>query len=755
MTTRIHLIFNAHLDPVWLWDWREGMNEGIQTCRTILDLMDEIPELTFIRGESAIYRHIEHHAPDVFRRIQGRIRDGRWDVVGGTYIQPDTNLPATETLCRQFEVGKAYFQDKFGIDVKVAWSADSFGHSAGLPEIMAPFGIKYFAFTRPFPGTLPMPKPFFWWQGPSGARVLAYRPPSGSYTTERNETTHRLDAVLQDSIRHGLNNVACFLGLGNHGGGATRVMVRDVRAWAAIHPDVEVVFSGLHRFFSDLEREINERSIDVPIHAGELGFTLRGCYATAARFKYAYRRAEAQLIRAETVGSHVAAFVGAKMTSLSRAWDTLLFNSFHDILPGTSIERSMDEQLMQLGGVIHAARDVELEAINRLAGEITAPVIRRDHDDSPLATRFVVINPNPVAFHGPLEFECALDYRPILPHGRPVESVRAQLRDETASVIPCQGIATEHAFARSLQWRRRVVTCVEIPPLSYRTFTLGLEDTGVWPEPATNPTDTRIASGGWRIETGPDDDCIKIFKDDQPAFGGGIRMVTFDDPYGSWGDFNDAKPTDPGSTVRHHWRVTQALVLERGPVRQSLWVRMSAGKSRCDFTLSLTESRNAVDVSVRLFWDERCARVNLVFPGCGNTGEFDVPGAVVRRDGAVGDVPGGKWVRASGTAGTIGFASDSLYAFNLLDGNFSATLARATRYADDSVQSEHDEPFRPVNDCGELKCELLLTNDARNLPTLAEHLARPVIVQMTPCAGGTHPASGPLPMISSRRGNVL
>src|SRR5688572_12082654 len=123
-----HLIPNAHLDPVWLWDWREGLNEGIITCRTILDLMDENDDLTFIRGEAAIYQHIEQNDPQTFKRIRKYVDKGRWDVVGGTWIQPDTNMPATETLARHFTVGQKYFESRFGKRVRVAWAADSFGH---------------------------------------------------------------------------------------------------------------------------------------------------------------------------------------------------------------------------------------------------------------------------------------------------------------------------------------------------------------------------------------------------------------------------------------------------------------------------------------------------------------------------------------------------------------------------------------------------------------------------------------------------
>ena len=108
--TTLHIIPNAHLDPVWLWDQREGLDQGIRTIRSVLDLMDEFPELTFVRGEAAIYRHLEETDPAAFARVLDRVREGRWDVVGGTWIQPDTNLAGAFTLRRPFETGLAYFQ---------------------------------------------------------------------------------------------------------------------------------------------------------------------------------------------------------------------------------------------------------------------------------------------------------------------------------------------------------------------------------------------------------------------------------------------------------------------------------------------------------------------------------------------------------------------------------------------------------------------------------------------------------------------
>jgi len=244
MTYVFHMIPNAHLDPVWQWDWREGFEEGISTCRTVLDLMDEDPELTFTRGEAAIYAYIAKHDSRTWKRIVQRIADGRWEVVGGTWVQADTNLPAIETFVRLYAEGQAELLRLTGKRPTVAWAADSFGHTAGLPEVMAQAGMTGFAFTRPDGNRVPLSKPAFWWEAPSGARVLAYRPVAGWYGTERGEMCGRLDALLNEAPKHGLRDVGLFFGLGNHGGGPTRRHLADLRAWVAKHPEVELRWDG-------------------------------------------------------------------------------------------------------------------------------------------------------------------------------------------------------------------------------------------------------------------------------------------------------------------------------------------------------------------------------------------------------------------------------------------------------------------------------------------------------------------------------
>ncbi|BDI34205.1 hypothetical protein CCAX7_62560 [Capsulimonas corticalis] len=740
-TYTFHLIANAHLDPVWLWDAREGLNEGAQTCRTLCDLLDEDPELTFIRGESAIYEHIERTDPALLERIRAFVKAGRWDVVGGTYIQPDTNLPATETLSRHFTRGLNYFQSRFGVRPRVAWAADSFGHSAGLPDILAAAGMEGFAFTRPAEGQFSLAKPAFWWRGPAGGCVLAYRPPAGWYGSEHDELPRRLDEALAAASSGDLENVGVFFGVGNHGGGPTRRQIADIRAWAASHPEARVVFSTLHSLFDALRAEAAAQGEGfLPVHTGELGFCLRGCYATSAKLKFSYRQTEALVSRADATTAAIAAALNQAPADLSEAWDAVLFNSFHDILPGTSIERALDEQLDQLGGARHTARTAEFEALNALARQVDMTVPAAG-GDLPTAVPFLIWNPHPFALDGPIELEGCLDYRPLWTYeGRPGE-VPLEVLGPDGKPAPYQRIETENQFTPNLPWRARVLVPVTLPPRGWAVYTLGWSEAA---EPVPNHGGARASSPGaiasevYSVEARIGDSHVQILRNGAPMLGAaGLSVETVEDPYGSWGDMGENPESLSLSDVRETWTVTHCRVLESGPERAKLWVRLAGGSSRLDFTFSVSHGRDAVDVAARLLWNERSARLKLVLPARAAEAEFDVPGGSITR-GPLGEVPGGRWVRTE----SLGFASDSLYAFDLKDGTLRATVCRATHYASDATLGADDEPWRPALDCGELRFRFLLTAGKSPLPHLARVLEQPPIVLIAPATPGPWARSG-------------
>ena len=778
--TTLHIIPNAHLDPVWLWDQREGLDQGIRTIRSVLDLMDEFPELTFVRGEAAIYRHVEETAPELMERIRKRIKEGRWDVVGGTWIQPDTNLPSAWTLRRQFDVGLAWFKSHLGVRPRVAWQADSFGHAAGLPDIMAAAGMESFAFWRPSPKLLPLPKQAFWWRGPSGGRVLCYRIETGWYGSGRDQIPGRLDATLAHAEETGLENAAVFLGLGDHGGGPSRRQILDVRAWAEAHPEAKVVWSGLHSFFAALRADAAAKGGDTyfPEVSGELNFTLRGCYTSCLRVKSAFRRAEAELATAEALGCG----------GLAAATRDLLFNSFHDILPGSCMERAVEAQLQQLGGVRDAARKA-LHAALRAIATATDTSVPKPRGDFPAALPFVVFNPHPWEYRGPLELEGCIDDRPD--YYKPYGGGQAPLvvRDPRGRRVPFQIVPPEAQFGDVI-WRSRVVFDARIPARGFAVYTMGW-DVGECHKSSLHIHDTNanvndgapgghalpvgaarrtarnlkfgscgqlsqlsivnnslrasaspreISNGLFSISARVGASGIRILRDGKPWLrGAGLRALLFRDAAGSWG--TDAPRQYDESVPPVPWRVERAEVVEQGPLRAALWVRLAGERSWLELTFRLFAGRDAIDCEARLLWNERAARLKLALPCGAVVADCAVPGSVVRRAAALGEVPFVPWARALDRTGrpVLGFASDALCGLDMERGALRPSVVRASGYAWAPRDGRPMEPWRPATDLGEHRFRFLLAPGDADILRLADELDMPPVVQMAHVS-----TSGPL-----------
>ncbi len=760
MPYTFHLIANAHLDPVWLWDWREGLNQGLTTCRTVLDLMDEDQELTLIRGEAFLYEHIERFDPETFARIKEYVSLGRWDVVGGTYVQPDTNMPATETFARHFLRGQRYFTSRFGQAPRIAWAADSFGHSAGMPEILAAAGVEGYAFSRPAALNTALEQsafgwqgangqPAFWWQAASGARVLAYRVPVGWYGSERDEMPRRLDGTLAAAAQGNLENIGVFYGLGDHGGGPTRRQISEIRAWVAQHPEVQVIHSGLHRLFASVRQEA-DRGGDgfLPTHQGEMNFCLRGCYVSAAKVKFPYRRLEAELSRAESTDSAISATLNVPPTDIHAVWDAVLFNSFHDILPGSSIERVLEDQIGQISGARYAAQAAEFASLTRLAMQIDTQTSAVE-GDYPSAVPLLVWNPHPYEYTGHVLMEAALDDRPIFGYAGRAGEVPLEVRGgPDRALMPFQKTGVANDVMGQLPWRAAVLVPVVLPPLGWSVMTLGYVEGAPQASAPDKPMATASApgvidNGLYSIRAQAGASSVSIFYQGRPLLqGDGLSAVTVEDPWGPWGGMLEEPDSLDLSAIRDVWKIDAVETKEAGPERASLWVRLLAGNSRLDLTFSLLRGRDAVDVAARVFWNERAARLKLVLPA-GDKAEFEVPGGSVTR-GPLGEVPGGRWVRVLGPHGSLGFASDALYGFDCRDGALRASVVRSGRYASDRALEASQEPSNPALDSGELQFRFLLTGSSALLPRLARELEQPPVVLQVPASPGRLPRSGSL-----------
>jgi alpha-mannosidase len=210
----LHMIGNAHMDPVWVWDWREGFGEVWSTFKSALDRIAEHEDVTFTASSAAYYSWIERHDPAMFESIKAAVASGRWFFVGGMWIEPDCNIPSGESLCRQLLYGQRYFQRAFGSLATIGYNVDSFGHAAGLPGILRGAGLDAYVMMRPADHEKAMPANAFLWSDPSGCAIAAYRIPGNYETDSVDALAANVESASELSRVQGTPQM-CFFGVGD------------------------------------------------------------------------------------------------------------------------------------------------------------------------------------------------------------------------------------------------------------------------------------------------------------------------------------------------------------------------------------------------------------------------------------------------------------------------------------------------------------------------------------------------------------
>jgi len=430
MKNRVHLICNAHLDPVWQWRWTEGCSEAIATFRNAVEIIHEYPELIFNHNEAILYQWVQKYDIRLFNEIRDLVEKKRWFIAGGWYLQPDVNLPPYENLVRHIRFGRDFFKSEFGVEPKVACNFDSFGHPAGLPKLLRDFGYELYIHQRPEKEFLDIPDSLYQWKGLNDSTIPAYRIEIGLYHTERRNITQRLTEATNLAMRLG-RDVALFWGLGDHGGGATRTDLDRIREFTAREHRVGFIHSTTDRFYEAIKTLIP----GLPVYEGSLQRVFTGCYTSLSRIKRKAVEASAAAIQAERLVET------DHDPSLHDIWRDILFNDFHDILPGSCTEPAERDALDLYGRAMENIRRLNM-------GSITA--INQSVEPIKAHIPVTVFNSNPGLATFPVEFECMSDYRPFW-EGEWV----LKLFDRQGNEIPCQEEQPE-ARLPFHRWRRKI-----------------------------------------------------------------------------------------------------------------------------------------------------------------------------------------------------------------------------------------------------------------------------------------------------------
>ena len=355
MKKKLHMIGNAHLDPVWLWRWQDGYSAARATFRSVLDRMNEYPDFVFTSAAVAYYEWIEHSDPEMFEEIRARVKEGRWQMVGGWWIQPDCNVPSGEGFARQALIAQRYLMEKFGVTARTGYNVDSFGHSGSLPKILRLSGMDRYVYMRPGVHERSYPAWTFRWQSPEGEEVQAFRIPF-EYCTWPKEIEAHIDRCANEIVNE--NGMMCFYGVGNHGGGPTKKNIESIHALDGTK-GVELTLSSPDAYFDQVNPDL------LPVVNGDLLHHASGCYAAHSGVKKWNRQAENRLLTAEKWMTAANALIGhpARDKELTTAWKKVLFNHFHDILAGTSIVEAYDDARQDYGYALSVADDVTNEAL--------------------------------------------------------------------------------------------------------------------------------------------------------------------------------------------------------------------------------------------------------------------------------------------------------------------------------------------------------------------------------------------------------
>lgn len=442
MKTKLHLICNAHLDPVWLWKKAEGVAEALSTFRVAADFCEEYEGFVFNHNESFLYELVEEYEPELFERIKKLVAEGKWRIMGGWYLQPDCTMISGEDFVRQIQTGNKYFKQKFGIKPTTAINFDPFGHTRGLVQILKKSGYDSYVFMRPRDS---MPEPDFVWRGYDGSEVIGHNL-RGGYGNVKGDAVPKLEAQRENLKENGVNML--FWGVGNHGGGPSRIDVEGIAKYAKENPDLEIVHSWCEKYFEELDK------IKLKTYDKSLVHCMIGCYTSMSKIKRLHRRTEAMLDLCEKM----LAASGAKFDKkkLEEAEKAMLFSEFHDSLPGTMIKEAEQDvvRLLYHGG----------EIMSQGCEKAFYEICKGQKKAKPGEVPIVVFNPNPYVVEQDIEAEFQLENQNWTDN----EYTLARVRDENGGYLPVQN--EKESCSMSLDWRKRVVFRAKLEPMSINRF---------------------------------------------------------------------------------------------------------------------------------------------------------------------------------------------------------------------------------------------------------------------------------------------
>lgn len=672
----LYFTSNAHIDAAWLWRKTETQEVCKNTFTSVIRMMDQQPSFTYTQSSAAYYDWMQRLYPDLFSDILRMEKQGRWEIIGGTWIEPDCNLISGVSWWRQLLFGQKYFQKNFGKKVKIGWNPDSFGYNWNMPQLYQQAGIEAFITQKiGWNDTSVFPYRLFWWQGPDDSRILAYFP--FDYVNRIEDPFQLVDWLRQYEANTGLTKLMILFGVGDHGGGPTPEMLERIENLKKLYVFPQIEFGTAGNYLDWIRQQKN---IDLPVWNNELYLEYhRGSFTTQAKMKKYNRLLEGSLTNLEKLACLAESFYPYPSSDLREAWQYVLFNQFHDILPGSSIHevyRDAEEDYQQTQQIVQYYTQ---KILGVLGDHVNTSGIKEGQ---------------PLVVFNPLNWDRS-----------DIVTVDLERGDTSSYAISCsEGQEVPSQIITTGKFHRQILFKADsVPAMGYRIYELRPQN----PKPLANDLSLQknvLENRFFKVVIDDKTGWVKSIYDKKQnreiLKGNGNELQLFDDRPAAWDAWN------LGLKAQHPSRFRGMEIYERGPVRVCLriyhdFLHPKAIKAypTKDFPQSfftqdviLYSETPRIDFVTQVDWWQEHMMLKVAFPLNIRTeyASYEIPYAVIQRptqligeeDKGKIEVPALRWADLSDSQYGVSVINEAKYGYDIKGNVVRLSLLRSPTWPD-------------------------------------------------------------------------